>query len=321
MNRIWSKLLATVFFACAATVAMASVKINMPGVANWDGYISTAEHTESQSYNPPGDWGLAGRMVRQVFGEHSFPQWSYGNRIFAWQAQVGSSYTGLPDDGQITAGSWDYQLAHLNKDAAPSGGWGNPEYTKPTTPTGLLPLADNTIYVYRPHTGIPDPATANYTATFAVAEQGYYTGVNMLMHGNAATNRLIRIYAVYDDGEDLRWTGNVPTPDQTLDPTTYPSHADLAVAYTTNRGWSNVGSPAYNTLGNFTARLFHFQDGLALNPARKLTGLRFHFVPQTYAAADFAVYAITLIPEPATAGLFFGGLALMALRRRIREKI
>jgi len=291
------------------------IQIDMAAAGNWDGYISSAEQTEALSYNPPSDWGLGGRMVKNVFGEHSFPQWSWGNRVFAWQAQVGASYVGLPDDGKITAGNWDYQLAtHL--DAEPSEGWGNPEYPKGTNPNGLLPLARNVIYVYRPHTGTADPATANYTTTLSAAEQGYYTGLNMLMFGNAAANREMRIYAVYEDGEELLWTGNVPSPQQPLDPETYPSHADLDVAYTTNRVWSNTGSPAYNNLTNATSSVYQFSEGLSLEPGRKLEGVRFHFVPKTWAAADFTVMAITLIPEPSAAGLLAVGLALVGLRRR-----
>ena len=311
-SRYLMTLMTAVGLARLATAG--TVQIEMVDVANYDGYISDAERAEALSYNPPGDWGLGGKMVKNVFGEHSFPQWNYRNRVFAWQAQVGASYVGLPDDGKITAGDWDYQLAtHL--DAEPPEGWGNPEYSVGTNPNGLLPLARNVIYLYRPNTGTADPETANYTATFSASEQGYYTGLNMLMFGNAGASEM-RIYAVYEDGEELLWTGNVPRPDQSLDPETYPSHADLDVAYTTGRVWYNVSSPPYDSLKTETASVYQFSEGLSLEPGRKLEGVRFHFVPKTWAAADFTVMAITLIPEPSAAGLLAVGLALVGLRRR-----
>ena len=315
-SRYLMTLMTAVGLARLATAG--TVQIEMVDVANYDGYISDAERAEALSYNPPGDWGLGGKMVKNVFGEHSFPQWSYGNRVFAWQAQVGASYVGLPDDGKITAGDWDYQLAtHL--DAEPPEGWGNPEYSVGTNPNGLLPLARNVIYLYRPNTGTADPETANYTATFSASEQGYYTGLNMLMFDSSGVSEM-RIYAVYGDGEELLWTGHVPKPDQALDPVTYPSHADLEVAYTADCVWYNVGSPEYNSIKTENANLFHFAEGLSLEPDRKLEGVRFHFVPKTWSGADFCVTAITLIPEPASAGLMVSGLLLLLLRRRVAAR-
>ena len=255
-------------FAVASAAMGSLVEFDMTPLANWDGYISTAEHTEAQSYNPPADWGLANRMVKTVFGQHYFGQWSFGNRVFAWQNQVTSSYVGLPEDGKITAGTWTYQLLESARDAEPSGGWGNPEYAKPENPNGQLPTSNNVIYVYRGHSNIADPATAKLSVTLAAGDQGKYESINMLMHGNAAANRLMRIYAEYSDGQELLWTGNVPSPEQTLDPSTYPSHADLELAFTATRVWSNAGSPAYNTLATVNARLFQFSSGLTLDSSR-----------------------------------------------------
>ncbi len=285
----------------------APVQLDLADGLNYDGYITQAEVTEADSYDPPGDWDqpdkLSSRMVGAVFGDHRFAQWSYGNHNFIWQQDLTENDIGLPEDGIIVAGDWEYHLV-TELDAEPVGGWGNPEYPAPTSPVGLMPTVPNVIYIRRVHAET-DPETAYASVTLPAAQQQTYESINLLMFGNSGAGRFVEISAVYADAPEepeLVWLGQLPNPSGVLDSDTYPTHDDLAVAFTTDRIWSNSGSPSRNTMSSQTARIYHFVDGLALDSERVLTGLTFHLEPRRYAAADFVVMAATAIPYEEDSG-------------------
>lgn len=296
--------------SCGLALTAAAVdttQLDLANGLNWDGYISSPEITEANSYDPPSNWTdpttLGSRMVKDVFGQHAFAQWNYGNRVFTWQSQAPAANVGLPDDGVIAAGSWSYQLVTA-LDAEPEEGWGNPEYAAPTRPTGLLPLRSNVVCLRRAHSET-DPATAKTQFLLPEEQQDFRGSLNLLMFGNAGANRLFRVYARYADDVDspvLLWEGSVPTPGQALDEATYPSHADLEVAFLATRVWYNVSSPPYNSQRTEDARLFHFRNGLTLDSKRILAGLMLHIAPKQYAAADFVVLAASAAPPPPPPG-------------------
>jgi len=277
------------------------IQMDLSDGLNYDGYISQAEVDEADAYNPPANWNdpavPGSRMVKSIFGDHSFAQWKSGNQSFVWQQDLTEDNVGLPEDGIIVSGNWEYHLV-TELDAEPIGGWGNPEYPAPTSPVGLMPTVPNVIYIRRIHNDT-DPDTAYTRVTFPADQQQAYESVNLLMFGNSGDGRFVEISAVYADAPEepeLVWLGQLPTPIAELDSATYPTHNDLAVAFTTDRLWSNSDSPSRNTMSSQTARIYHFTDGLALDNERVLMGLTFHLQPKRYAAADFVVLAATAIP-------------------------
>ena len=295
----------------AAGLASAAVtQLDLSNGENYDAYISAAEVTEALSYSPSGDWGLTSRLVGAVFGEHSIYSFS---RTPAFQSQT--SGVGLPDDGVITKGAWTYQL-NTTLDNPPVGGWGNPQIAAPTTPTGLLSMARNVVRAYAIHTGTVDPPTATVTFDFIPSQQGQYSAINMLMMGSSEE---FTIYADYSDGQETLWTGYVPFGNGTLDPTTYPSEADLESAYDMTAMWSQGGDYSIVRTDQGDTHAWQFKDdGLALDPDRTLEGLTIHMTPGAWNARSITFLAMSAVPvpEPTTLGLLaLGGLALIRRRR------
>ncbi len=185
-------ILACVLLVLAASAAAEVVSLDISAGFTYDGYISDAEADHAYLYNPPGDWGLSSRMVHAVFGDHSTSP--YG-RNYAWQAQVPQGGTGLPDNGQITTSYGTFALC-TTLDAEPVGGF--VQTTKPTCPTGILPIAANVVRAYRPHTGQKGTPDVSASVTLPGDQQDYYDSINFLLSGS---NGKVMIYADYDDGQ------------------------------------------------------------------------------------------------------------------------
>jgi len=282
------------------------IPLDISSGLNYDGYISTAEHAEAHSYNPPENWTdptpIGSRMVKNVFGEHSFSNWNYGNNIFTWQHQVSESDVGLPDDGVITSGDWTYQLI-TDLDAEPEGGWSNPEYAAPTNPKGLLPLKPNVIYVRKVH-GDTDPEYAHAEVILPAEQQDCYAELNMLFFGGIASNYPpASVSAVYADDPDepvVIWEGHPQRPDRDPSPDIdwYPSHQNFEIAFVVSRVFSNAGN--YNPVGSTISnvRIFQLKEAMKLNQRRVLKSIKFDLVSKKYAASDFVILAMAARPLP-----------------------
>ncbi len=308
MHRNCVPVLLALLGVCSVAIAKPpeTIQLDISSALNFDGYISTAEHVEAHSYDPPGDWTdptvLSSRMVKHVFGEHAYGMWNYGNSVYTWQHQVSENYVGLPDDGVIVAGDWTYQLV-TDLDAEPEGGWGNPEYSAPTNPRGLLPLKPNIIYVRKAHADT-DPEYAHAELILAVEQQDHYVELNMLFAGRInppfAPAKISAVYADAPDEPVVIWQGRPQTPasDPYDDPEEYPSHANIEVAFTVDRVFTNAGN--YNPIStpSSPARIFQLKEGMELDRKRVLQSIKFDLEPKKYAPSDLVIFAMSVKPLP-----------------------
>lgn len=286
------------------------VQLDLSGAYNYDNFISLAEQAEADSYNPPTDWGMTRRYVPQVFGEHGYDPMPFNGQD--------SSTTNLPDDGIINQGTWTYQL-NTTLDAEPGGGWGGPEYAMPTTPTGLLPLAQNVVRTFSPHTGTANPPEATVSIPFLPGEQGMYSEINMLF---TSSNDEFTVFADYSDGQEALWTGFAPAASGSLDTGTYASHADLESAITTTDQWGNGGDRSIIRSG--TRNMWHFTNGLTLDPGRTLEGITIGTTPDNWNSRNVITYAVTgmaaVAPVPELSSLLLTlsalSLGLVTLRKK-----
>jgi len=287
-----------------------AVPLDLSAGFNYDGYISNAESAHAYLYNPCGDWGLARRMVNHVFGQHSSSFASAGVN-FAWQHQVPGGGVGLPDNGTIATAYGTFQLSTALGNEPPGG---YVQIPKPTTPTGLLPMASNVLWVYRPHSNLKGWATATATAMLPASQQTYYESINFLVTGS---NGKTMIYAEYDNG--LGGTDRVliyesPGVPKTSSETGFPdltattsANPDLVAVSTLamNYRWGQTSD--YSAIRSGAARIWTFAQPIPLDPERKLMGITLQIYDQdTYKSRQAIIYAASavnaIVPAVANAG-------------------
>lgn len=166
-----------------------------------------------------------------------------------------------------------------------------------TNPVGVLPVATNVIYLTRAHADY-DPVTASNSCMLLPAQQVNYRRLNMLMAGSGTGE--INIYADYNDGQILLWSGTVPTME---DAATF-TNPDLRVAYTMTGCWTEGGGPAYNYLVSAGRVLYAFTSGLPLDPKRVLCGVTWHFTPQQYNHCTLLVVAVSAVAVQPEGSIF-----------------
>ncbi|WP_309397559.1 right-handed parallel beta-helix repeat-containing protein [Cerasicoccus maritimus] len=263
-----SGLCAALVALCASTASADVIALDLTDGFNYDAYISEAEADHAFLYNPPGDWNLGGRMVHQVFGEHSPGTGS--SRTYAWDDQTTS---GLPASGALTTSYGTFQLSTA-LDAEPGGGFVLPSVG--ITPS--QPIASNAVRAYRPHTGSTGNPLAIASMDLPVAQQGFYDSCNFLVSGN---DRKVYIYADYDDGlggvdseliyESLgtpKTTSETGFPEPNSGGT--PDNPDVVAALTMSEYWSQMSN--YSLIRSGTATMWTFDDPLPLDGTKKLIG-------------------------------------------------
>ena len=332
---------AAVFLSLAVLMAVvpsamaAQVQFQMTeDQCNYDGYISQDEANHGRLYDPRGEWGLARRSVGgHVFGEH------FADRTMAWDSQTPSPETdvGIPDDGVITTSYGSFQLSTtldsgavptsplMTTDDAPYTNTNYPDQ-KYDNPKGSLAMADNILRAWRNRDGLSSHASAIQTFMFQVAEQNYYTDINMLVQGS---NEKVYLYAEYDDGAggleqvQIYESADKPEGGETGFPAwnnTTSSNPDIELALQTTHHWGMSGDSS--SVRTDDGHLWTFADPLALDPAKKLMGVTVavHDVG-TWNGRDAYVFAMTgtLVPEPATMVLMGVGVIGLVLRRHGRK--
>jgi len=312
----------------APLAAADPVALDLSDGLNWDGFISTAELDYAESFNPADHWGLPNRRVDTIFTQNITMGGTATvnmREAFAFQNQTTSTNTGLPDSGAITQGAWGYQLV-MDLDAEPDGGY--PVFAEGTAenpgtdPRGQagVDVAQNVILITeRDNEGLPQSATVN----LPLAQQGQYANINFLLTGGGGSNRsAFEITAIYDDGNQVIWSGVVPKGNDSLDPGVFPDDANFEAAITTTQRFNAVGggTSARHALSVADRSMWQFvDDGLTLDPTRTLVGLT--FTDDSSANGFTTIYAASanVVPEPASGMVVAAMGGVMMLRSRTRR--